>query len=288
MKIRLIRATAKIVAFGFLTTTAVFAQVMQQSRPPAGIEKKRQVHAQPPAPTATPASAPTPTPRPAPALTGVEPTADGYVLVGRGFGTDASKVQVIQGHLRLHVSAVASVSDNRITLRLGESVRPRGATEHKVRVAGQESNVISYTHTPPPPKEAYGCATGYELQVDKVGQEDRCYRKVAVSCGNNPFAAVGGGSGNIAVEIDNPPPRNPAMPSGFGNIPPETDGCPRPTSLGAQVPNNTLPPRSAASCPADFEKKIQPGLDQCEYSKPRACAPDRRLLVQAGPDVCTY
>ena len=80
-----------------------------------------------------------------PILTRVEPTADGYALVGMGFGTDRSKVQVFEGATPVAPAAIASLTNDRIAVRS----KPVGKVAHKVVVGGQASRVVVYNHPVP-------------------------------------------------------------------------------------------------------------------------------------------
>jgi hypothetical protein len=81
----------------------------------------------------------------APVLTRLDRTADGYVLVGRGFGTDRSKVVVWEGGVRVSDFAVVGVAPDRITVRS----RPTGSVMHRVEVAGVASGSLGVSHSGP-------------------------------------------------------------------------------------------------------------------------------------------
>lgn len=81
-----------------------------------------------------------------PTVTRVELTADGYVLVGTGFGTDRTKVQVFEGAATVPATSLVSVANDRIVVRS----KPTGPVQHKVVVAGRASGVISVTHAAEP------------------------------------------------------------------------------------------------------------------------------------------
>jgi hypothetical protein len=99
------------------------------------------------------------------------------------------------------------------------------------------------------------CRPGSTKQVDKVGQEDRCYRKVDFSCGPNRDVSV----------------------DSFGYA----DQCPPRQAMPGATPST-----GPAACPDQYERKVQQGRDACEYSKPPACPAGTGLQVQTGPDVC--
>lgn len=80
-----------------------------------------------------------------PVLSSAETTADGYILVGSGFGRDASLVKIFEGKIELPPSAVIAVSGDRITVRS----RSRGLIEHAVMVDGQKTAVLAVTHAEP-------------------------------------------------------------------------------------------------------------------------------------------
>ncbi|HEV8583454.1 MAG TPA: hypothetical protein VGT02_00635 [Methylomirabilota bacterium] len=75
-----------------------------------------------------------------PMLSRLDPTADGYALVGRGFGTDKDKLRVFEGDTEIY--AVLSLTDSRITMKS----KPSGTVQHKVQVGSQTSNIITFTH----------------------------------------------------------------------------------------------------------------------------------------------
>jgi len=264
-----------IVLFGSLFSDCAFAQFSAQQKQFPGVDLKKSMPAQTPqgGGTQAPPGGPVQAPQP-PMLSSVEANAEGYVLNGRGFGGDRSKVVVMQDNRRVDA---AEISDGRITVRVGESVRPRGATEHKVIVAGQASNAIVFTHPIPPPTDAYPCAPGFDLQVDKVGVGDRCTRTVAVSCGRNLFG------GEIRIDVDHPGQRNE-----FGQPrSPFADTCLPPAPPGLPAHQNERNRRSAG-CERDFTLVVQQGPDKCEYSGPPGCPPGKRILARPGPDACTY
>jgi hypothetical protein len=77
-----------------------------------------------------------------PTLSKVEPTADGYVLAGKGFGGDRARVQVLENGAALPAAAVVSLTDERILVRS----RPAGRVEHRVVVAGRASAGVTFGH----------------------------------------------------------------------------------------------------------------------------------------------
>jgi hypothetical protein len=76
----------------------------------------------------------------APVLSRVERTTGGYALVGTGFGTDRSRVQVFEGSAQ--VGTLTSLAYNRIEVRS----QPSGTTQHRVVVGGLPSATLSFTH----------------------------------------------------------------------------------------------------------------------------------------------
>lgn len=86
------------------------------------------------------------TARPAtpPVLLRVEPTSDGYALVGRSFGSDPTRVIAYEGNARVSSFAM-TVTPERITVRS----RPSGLIQHRVEVAGASSGVISASYPGP-------------------------------------------------------------------------------------------------------------------------------------------
>ncbi len=79
----------------------------------------------------------------APVLTKIESSVEGYVLLGKGFGADSMKVQVLEGTTQVSQSALTSVSDDRIVVKS----RPSGTVAIKVAIGGQASNSMSFTLT---------------------------------------------------------------------------------------------------------------------------------------------
>ena len=80
----------------------------------------------------------------APVLARVEPTADGYALVGKGFGTNRSRLQVFEGSTQ--VGTLVSLADDRIVVRS----RPSGVVQHRVVVGGLPSATVVFTHRTAP------------------------------------------------------------------------------------------------------------------------------------------
>lgn len=76
----------------------------------------------------------------APVLSRVERTPDGYALVGRGFGTDRSRLQVFEGNAQ--IGTIVSLANDRIVVRS----QPSGTTQHRVVVGGLPSATLSFTH----------------------------------------------------------------------------------------------------------------------------------------------
>ncbi len=74
-----------------------------------------------------------------PVLSRAERTAEGYGLIGRGFGTDQSKVQVFEGDAPVPASAIVSMADDRILVRS----RVTGTIQHKIVVGGLSSQAIT-------------------------------------------------------------------------------------------------------------------------------------------------
>jgi hypothetical protein len=81
-----------------------------------------------------------------PVLTQVVPQSYGYDLVGTGFGTDKTKVQVFEDTVQIPGSVIESVTNDRLKVRS----KPKGIVRHKVRVSGQDSAPVSFTHTAAP------------------------------------------------------------------------------------------------------------------------------------------
>ena len=115
---------------------------------------------------------------------------------------------------------------------------------------------------------AVSCPAGYAKLVDKVGQEDRCYKQVAASCQS---------AGLSVLEVD----RGDLLPDSL-RLPRTADAC------GIPVTTSPAPAylRAAATCPTAFEKKIQDGPDVCEHFTLPACIPGFQLKVRAGEDTC--
>jgi hypothetical protein len=89
------------------------------------------------------------------------------------------------------------------------------------------------------------CPPGYTIQVDKVGQEDRCYTTMDVSCG--PNAAIKTDSMGYA-DLCAPSTAMPC-PDGFSQIYRQgRDGC-----------EYSKPP----ACPAGRKLQVQAGADVC-------------------------
>ena len=80
---------------------------------------------------------------PVPLLSRVEPAADGYVLVGRDFGTRPDQVQVFEDRRPLPATSVISVANDRIVVRSS----PTGTMQHRVVVGGRASALVSFTHS---------------------------------------------------------------------------------------------------------------------------------------------
>lgn len=78
---------------------------------------------------------------PDPKIDGVQPTADGYMLSGSGFGRDQRKLQVFEGATEV-TTKVTYRADNVIAMRS----QPTGTVQHRVVVAGQESKPFRFTH----------------------------------------------------------------------------------------------------------------------------------------------
>ena len=74
-----------------------------------------------------------------PVLSRAERTAEGYALIGRGFGVDQSKVQVFEGDTPVPPAAIISLTDDRIVVRS----RVTGTVQHKVDVGGLASQAIT-------------------------------------------------------------------------------------------------------------------------------------------------
>lgn len=103
--------------------------------------------------------------RPGPVLTAVEATAEGYALLGRGFGRDPSVVAVLEGETELAATALVSVVDGRIAVRS----KARGTVRHTVVVAGQTSEALAFTHSGAPadrPPLAVGSVTVDPVDVE--------------------------------------------------------------------------------------------------------------------------
>jgi hypothetical protein len=96
-----------------------------------------------------------------PVLTQVVPQSYGYDLVGSGFGTDKSKVQVFEGSTQLPGATIELVANDRIKVRS----KPAGTIQHKVRVGGQDSPAVSFTHSGAPPAGAPRTLTLPPLQA---------------------------------------------------------------------------------------------------------------------------
>jgi hypothetical protein len=92
----------------------------------------------------------------APTLTKVEPTTDGYALVGSGFGADPGLVRVFEDKRAVPASAIVSVRNDRITVRS----RPTGPVSVRVVVGGRSSAALAYTRPGPAScaKDHYGPA----------------------------------------------------------------------------------------------------------------------------------
>ncbi len=103
-----------------------------------------------PGASAAPAKAPqgmvAPAAAAAPVIGKVEPTADGYALVGRGFGTESKRVEVFEGKTQLPASAITSVANDRIVVRS----RATGKIEHRVVVGGLASQAVTFEHRAAP------------------------------------------------------------------------------------------------------------------------------------------
>jgi hypothetical protein len=80
---------------------------------------------------------------PMPVLSRVEPAADGYVLVGRDFGTKRDQVQVFEDGRSLPAASVISVANDRIVVRS----EPTGKVQHRVVAGGRASAPVSFTHS---------------------------------------------------------------------------------------------------------------------------------------------
>ena len=83
-----------------------------------------------------------------PSLTAVQATADGYTLVGTGFG--AGKVEVFEGAARVAAERIVSVTPSAVVVR----GKPTGTVQHKVVVGGQPTAVVAFTHDVQAPKLA--------------------------------------------------------------------------------------------------------------------------------------
>jgi len=80
---------------------------------------------------------------PAPKLTRVERRgSDGYLLVGSGFGADRKVVEVFEGATKVGADRIKAVEDGRIQV----ASTPSGSVDHKVKVAGRESQVVTFDH----------------------------------------------------------------------------------------------------------------------------------------------
>ena len=67
---------------------------------------------------------------------------DGYLLVGSGFGADRAVVEVFEGATKVGADRIKTVEDGRIQV----ASTPSGSVDHKVKVAGRESQVITFNH----------------------------------------------------------------------------------------------------------------------------------------------
>jgi len=85
---------------------------------------------------------------PTPVLNRVEPAADGYVLVGRDFGTTRDQVQIFENGRPLPATSVISVANDRIVVRS----EPTGTVQHRVVGGGRASALVSFTHSVAQPK----------------------------------------------------------------------------------------------------------------------------------------
>lgn len=81
-----------------------------------------------------------PVPAAAPTIGRVERTADGYMLLGSGFGTDRGAIKVFEGDAEV-TDRVTWVAPTVIAVRS----RPAGTVKHKV-VVGQQSSELTATH----------------------------------------------------------------------------------------------------------------------------------------------
>ncbi len=104
----------------------------------------------PPAPAKAPQGVVAPAALAAPVIGKVEPTADGYALVGKGFGTDSKRVEVFEWKTQVPASAITFLANDRIVVRS----RATGTVEHRVVVGGQASQVVTFEHRAAPPARA--------------------------------------------------------------------------------------------------------------------------------------
>jgi hypothetical protein len=101
--------------------------------------------------------------RPTPTITSIQVTPTGYILVGKGFGSTASAVQVFEGTRRVSAKVITSVQDTRVTVAhvvaVGTPIRiaVSGVPSVIVRV-GQPARTTTPSSTPssstPPPSTA--------------------------------------------------------------------------------------------------------------------------------------
>ena len=83
----------------------------------------------------------------APAIMAITPTAQGYAVTGRGFGTDRSRVSIAESNTVLPATAIVSVADNRIEVRSTAI----GAVTILIRVGAILSAPATYRPAPRPP-----------------------------------------------------------------------------------------------------------------------------------------
>lgn len=86
-------------------------------------------------------------PAAAPIIAGITPTAQGYILTGRGFGTDRTKVSVAENSTVLPPGAILAVAENRISVLS----RFTGTANIMVRVGAVLSPPVIFRRTPRPP-----------------------------------------------------------------------------------------------------------------------------------------
>jgi hypothetical protein len=184
----------------------------------------------------------------APVLSRVERTPDGYALVGRGFGTDRSRLQVFEGNAQ--IGTIVSLAADRVVVRS----QPSGTTQHRVVVGGLPSATLSFTH--PVAARVIGSVGMSSDELSKMFQSPRIFGLT----GGAP-AAPG------AATVGSPSLRAPGLAPTPGLAPSTGAGAPRvagpaasggPSSPGASGPR-AAPSSAAAPSPGAALRSVTTG-----------------------------